>query len=142
MRMYKILLVEPDYYTRFPPLGLLKLATYFKNKGCKVKLVRGCKEPNFTPDEIYVTSLFSYAWKPVHKAVRYYKRKYPRSKVVLGGIYASLLPKHAARSGADVIHKDLFESAETCVPAWNLVPEWDGSIIFASRGCIRNCSYC
>ena len=138
----KILLVEPDYYTRFPPLGLLKLATYFRNQGFKIELVRGCKKPSFIPDEIYVTSLFTYAWKPVHKAVKFYKRLFPKSKVILGGIYASLLPDHAAKSGADVIYRGIFEEADTCVPAWDLVPEWDGSIIFTSRGCIRNCPFC
>ena len=137
----KILLVEPDYYTRFPPLGLLKLATYFRNKGCEIELVRGCVD-SFVPDEIYITSLFTYAWKPVHQAVRFYKRKYPKSRVLVGGLYASLLPEHAAKSGADVIYKGIFEEAETCIPAWDLVPEWDGSIIFTSRGCIRNCPFC
>lgn len=28
------------------------------------------------------------------------------------------------------------------MPAYELIPEWDGSIIFASRGCIRKCPYC
>lgn len=138
----KILLVEPDYYTRFPPLGLLKLATYFRNRGFKIELVRGCKKPSFTPNEIYVTSLFTYAWKPVHEAVKFYKKLFPKSKIILGGIYASLLPDHAAKSGADIIYKGIFEEADTCIPAWDLVPEWDGSIIFTSRGCIRNCPFC
>jgi hypothetical protein len=140
--MKRVLLVEPDYYTRFPPLGLLKLATFFRHNKNDIGLIRGCGEPGFVPDEIYVTSLFTYAWKPVHEAVKYYKRKYPKARVVLGGIYASLLPQHASKSGADVIHKGIFEEAETCVPAWDLVPEWDGSIIFTSRGCIRTCLFC
>ena len=138
----KILLVEPDYYTRFPPLGLLKFTTYFRNKGFKIELVRGCKKPSFTPNEIYVTSLFTYAWKPVHEAVKFYKKLFPKSKIILGGIYASLLPDHAAKSGADVIYQGIFEEVDTCVPAWDLIPEWDGSIIFTSRGCIRNCPFC
>ena len=138
----KILLVEPNYYTRFPPLGLLKLATYFRNQGLEIELVRGCKKPRFIPDEIYITSLFTYAWKPVHDAVKFYKTHFSKSKVILGGIYASLLPEHAAKSGADVIYQGIFEEADACVPAWDLVPEWDGSIIFTSRGCIRNCPFC
>jgi len=140
--MRRILLVEPDYYTRFPPLGLLKLATFIRHNKGGAALIRGCGEPGFVPDEIFVTSLFTYAWKPVHEAVKYYKRKYPHARVVLGGIYASLLPDHALKSGADVIHKGISEEAETCVPAWDLVPEWDGSIIFTSRGCIRTCLFC
>ncbi len=139
----RVLLVEPSYYTCYPPLGLLKLATYFRSiKYHKVELARGCKCPDFYPDEIYVTSLFTYSWKAVHDAVRFYKTFFPKSKVILGGIYASLLPEHAAKSGADEIYEGVFKEAELCVPAWDLVPEWDGSVIFTSRGCIRKCPFC
>jgi hypothetical protein len=78
----------------------------------------------------------------VHDAVRFFKRHYPQTKLSLGGIYASLLPDHAALSGADHVHKGLFEEAEAMMPDYDLVPGWDGSIIFASRGCIRRCGFC
>jgi hypothetical protein len=138
----RVLLVEPDYYTRYPPLGLLKLASWHRARGDEVRLVRG-QEPSreWTPNRIYVTSLFTYAWRPVHAAVRHYRSIYPSTKVVLGGIYASLLPRHAATSGAEV-HVGLHPAAEAMTPAWDLIPEWDGSILFASRGCIRKCGFC
>lgn len=137
----KVLLVEPDYYTRYPPLGLLKLAQFERQRGSEVQLVRG--EVNTSkPDRIFVTSLFSYSWRAVHKAVRFYKDQFPEVHLSLGGIYASLLPDHAARSGADEIHVGLYPEAEDMMPAWDLVPEWDGSILFASRGCIRKCGFC
>ena len=60
---------------------------------------------------------------------------------MLGGIYASLLPQHAATSGAE-IHVGLHPAAEAMMPAWDLIPEWDGSVLFASRGCIRKCGFC
>jgi hypothetical protein len=137
-----VLLVEPDLYTRFPPLGLLKLATYHRMQGDNVKLVRGQKQLEICPDRIYVTSLFIYEWRPVHEAVRYYKKSYPSAELWLGGIYASLMPEHAKLSGADYIHKGLFTEAEDLMPAYDLVPNWDGSIIFSSRGCIRRCGFC
>ena len=138
----RILLVEPDFYSRYPPLGLLKIATLHRSRGDEVMFVRGNQDVGFHPDKIYVTSLFTYSWRPVHEAVRFYKTKFKETPLLLGGIYASLLPKHAARSGADEIHVGLLADAEDLVPAWDLVPHWDGSIIFASRGCIRNCSFC
>lgn len=137
----RVLLVEPDYYTRYPPLGLLKLAQYERQRGNNVQLVRGGVE-TLRPDRIYVTSLFSYSWRAVHEAVHFYKSKYPNVKVSLGGIYASLLPEHAALSGADEVHVGLYPEAEDLMPAWDLVPEWDGSILFASRGCVRKCGFC
>ncbi len=137
----RVLLVEPDYYTRYPPLGLLKLAQYERLRGNQVQFVRGTAE-TLRPDRIYVTSLFSYSWRAVHEAVGFYKNRYPGVKVSLGGIYASLLPEHAKLSGADEVHVGLFPAAENVMPAWDLVPEWDGSILFASRGCVRKCGFC
>lgn len=137
-----ILLVEPAYYTRYPPLGLLKLAAFHRDKGDSVELVRGCKYPKQKPNKAYVTSLFTWAWKPVWQAVGYYKTLFPQTDLWLGGLYASLMPDHAKESGADYVHVGLFSEAEGYMPAYDLVPEWDGSLIFTSRGCNRRCPYC
>ena len=29
----KVLLIEPDYANKFPPIGLMKISTYYKNLG-------------------------------------------------------------------------------------------------------------
>lgn len=141
-----ILLVQPNYYSRYPPLGLLKLSTYHKKRGNTTEFIVGEKRAEKTPDEIYVTSLFTYAWKAVHKSVKYYKRTYPQAKVTLGGIYATLMADHAKLSGADHIHKGIFKEAESLMPDYEMAkkwdPEWDSSIIFTSRGCIRKCPFC
>jgi hypothetical protein len=137
-----VLLVEPAYHTRFPPLGLLKLASYRRLLGGSVELVRGCVRPSRAPDLIYVTSLYTWAWRPVWQAVRFYKSLFPKAELWLGGIYASLMPEHAKRSGADHVHVGVFEEAEDLMPAYDLVPEWDGSIVFSSRGCNNKCPYC
>ena len=137
-----VLLVEPDYYTRYPPLGLLKLSSYHRSRGDSTELVRGKKYPSQVPDRIFVTSLFSWAWQPVWEVIRYYKTQFPNVELSLGGIYASLLPDHARRSGADHIHVGINREAEDFIPDYSLVPNWDASILFASRGCIRKCGFC
>lgn len=138
-----ILLVEPSYYTRYPPLGLLKLASYHKLLGDTVELVRGCQLVNKLPAKIYVTSLFTYSWKPVHEAVAYYKKLFPHTELILGGIYATLMQEHAKSSGADQFHHGLFEEAEDLLPDYSLVPNWQPmSIVFSHRGCVNNCPYC
>jgi hypothetical protein len=137
-----ILLVEPTYYTRYPSLGLLKLASYHKLQRDTIELVHGCQPVSQVPDKIYVTSLFTYAWKPVHEAIAYYKKMFPQTMVVIGGIYATLMPEHAALSGADEVHHRLYEEAEDLLPDYSLVPEWQQSIIFSHRGCVNRCPYC
>lgn len=146
----KVLLVEPTYYTRFPPLGLLKLASYHRSRGNQVKLVRGIKEDlMFNPDRIEITSLFTYAWKPVHEVIKFYHNKFPSARMRVGGIYASLMP-HRLRSFFPFVdmHIGLFEEADDYLPAYDLLNEvekwekWNITILFTSRGCIRNCSYC
>jgi hypothetical protein len=144
----KILLVEPQkskyYHTKYPPLGLLKLSAYHKAKGDQVQFVRGCKEVDFYPNIIYITSLFTYAWKPVHEVISYYSKKYKKSEIVVGGIYATLCEDHLKEAFKNKIriHKGLMEEVEDILPDYSLVPEWNASLIFASRGCIRNCPFC
>lgn len=138
----QILLVEPTYYTRFPPIGLLKLSSYHKKKGDTTEYIRGCGEPQQVPDKIYITSLFTWTWRQVWESVHYYKKQFPKCPIILGGIYASLLPDHAALSGADVIYQSICKKVENYMPDYSLVPKWDGSIIFSSRGCKNSCNFC
>ena len=142
-----ILLVEPAYYSQYPPLGLLKLSTLYKEQGHEVRFVRGLElVTRFVPDEIKVTSLFTWAWRPVWEAVAFYRALFPKAKVSLGGIYATLMPDHAQESGAHEVHRGLVREAEDLIPDYSLVPDWHGkraaSIMFSNRGCIRKCDFC
>lgn len=144
-----ILLVEPKYYSKYPPLGLLKLSTYHKKAGDTTQLVKGISDKiDSEPNKIYITSLFTWAYKPVWEAIWFYSKKFPKSEILLGGLYASLMPEHAALSGIKTsqIFTGIFTEAENLLPDYSLVPKWNekvgGSIIFASRGCIRSCPYC
>ena len=143
-----ILLVEPPrgrkYHTVYPPLGLLKLAAYHKKKKDKVEFVQGFSNNGFRPDTIYITSLFTYAYEPVHDVIRYYSKKYKKAKIVVGGIYATLCSEHLRETFKNriEIHKGLMPKIERILPDYSLVPNWEASILFSSRGCIRNCPFC
>jgi len=144
----KVLLVEPKkgkkYHTPFPPLGLLKLASYHKKRKDIVKLTNGFSCDGFNPKVIYITSLFTYAYEPVHEVIRYYTEKFRNAQVFVGGIYATICSEHLNDAFGDRIqvYSGLFEEAENLLPDYSLLPDLKESIVFSSRGCIRKCSFC
>lgn len=145
-----ILLVEPEFpippksknHRDFLPIGLLKLASYHKQRKDRIKLIRGNQDTNgFKPDQIKITSLFTYWSKYVWDSVRFYKERYPEAKVIVGGIYASLMSKHCKKSGCDEVFIGVDKEAERCKPAYDLV-DVDYQIVHTSRGCVRRCKFC
>ena len=163
MRKDRILLVEPDFpippksknHRNFLPIGLLKIASYLRSKGIEVKLMRGVPKDlkdrdilSFDPQEVWITSLFTYWAKYVKDAVQYYKQVFPEAKIVVGGIYASLMPDDCRRyTGCNEVREGIVQEAEECFPAYDLIKDanphpLDYQIIHASRGCIRDCDFC
>ena len=138
----KLLLVEPEFpiaaksknHSKFLPIGLLKLAAYYRNNDFDIQLNRGNYESNFYPDQILITSLFTYWADYVRDTVRFYKTKYPKAHIIVGGIYASLMPEHCKiYTGCDEVFVGLYEKAENCRPAYDLV-DVDYQIIHGMRG--------
>ena len=165
----RILLVEPNFpippksknHKNFLPIGLLKIATYLRDHGNKIKLVRGLPQElyevkelkDFNPQEIWITSLFTYWAEYVKEAVQYYKEIFPQAKVKVGGIYASLFsPEEVKRyTGCDEVYQGVMpeveEYAKTHFPAYDLIKNAnphpvDYQIIHTSRGCPRKCPFC
>ena len=117
------------------------------------------------PDLILVTSMMTYWYPGVFEVIRIAKQTLPGIPIVLGGIYATLCPEHAIKSGADIIVTgagekhlsallhDFFDDAPLYAPdpddldslpypALDLLPFKDQFPILASRGCPYNCTYC
>lgn len=167
--MTRFLLVEPDFpiphksknHKDFLPIGLLKIASYLRSQGHEIGLVRGIGTaltdvgwPGETaPDEVWVTSLFTYWASQVREAVHYYKALFPEAVVKVGGIYASLLPPEEVRryTGCDEVHQGVLpeveEHAKSHFPAYDLIEDAnphpvDYQILHASRGCPRKCPFC
>ena len=167
--MNNILLVEPDFpipnksrnHKNFLPIGLLKIAAFLRDEGHNIKLVRG--EPkdlssfndvkDFCPQEVWITSLFTYWASYVKEAVQYYRNLFPESWIKVGGIYASLLTQDEVKdyTGCDEVHQGVIPEVEEYVkinpPAYDLVENSNPhsinyQIIHASRGCQRNCEFC
>jgi hypothetical protein len=92
----KILLVEPDYPNKYPPLGLLKIGAYHKIRGDEVTLIKGLLRDSFAFfDRIYITTLFSFYHDRTIKTILHYKKLVGENirKIFIGGIYATINPK-------------------------------------------------
>ena len=152
----KVLLVRPDYpngsnnnkygngklHHKYFPIGILKMSTYFKKKGDTVDLVIGNKIPKFTPDTIYITSLFTYWRKFLEETIMFYRFIFPESEIVVGGVDASLNPKEIEKLNVKV-HKGRFKEAEDVMPDYSYFEEEiDFQVIHTTRSCIRRCNFC
>ena len=93
----KILLIEPGYKNKYPPLGLMKIAQYHGPNGKKdiVRFIKGCDTSVLDTcwDRIYVTTLFSFEWKRIAETIDFAIEASGRntSNVFVGGIAASLM---------------------------------------------------
>lgn len=144
----QFLLVEPVAKTPYPPLGLMKISTMLKRryKNCRIFEQVGTGVPMglSNPKEIYITSLFTWDIDKVVTSIEYYQRRFPKSKINVGGIAASLRPDHIYLRTGVKPHVGLLAEAESCIPDYSFSFErkMATSITFASRGCVRKCKFC
>jgi len=149
----RILLVEPGYGNTYPPLGLMKISTWHKEKqGNFVDFLKLTSQgmpslangevPEHHYDQIYITSLFTYHAAEVIQAIQYCKATYPEAEIKVGGIMATLLPDYIREKTGISPHKGLLPGAEDCKPDYSLFPELRCSITFTTRGCKRSCKFC
>lgn len=92
-----ILLIEPGYRNKYPPLGLMKIAQYHGPQGKKdnVRFVKGEDASAYDTawDRIYITTLFSFEWQRTVRSIDYALDLVggQAHRVFVGGIAASLM---------------------------------------------------
>lgn len=181
----RILLVEPDYRRPalkraltpgkhpddetlwYPPLGLMKLARYHRNRGDEVHFVVG-RDPNVLKggplfaqlwDRVYITTLFTFHFDDVVKTIKYYIEAVGGtiSKIYVGGIMATLMRDEIYNDTGVLTIPGILDSAtQIGMPddiSIDLLPP-DHSIIddrygirntfyaYTTRGCRHKCAYC
>lgn len=162
----RVLLVEPNYKNKYPPMGLMKISTYHKMLGDEVRFVKGF-DPEVDEevwDRIYVTTLFTFDFDTDVQTINHYKLLVNDiSDLYVGGIMASLMPdKIVASTGIERSHilTGLFTDTSVVGDDNNInVDELpldydileqidykysagDNYFAYTTRGCPNHCSFC
>ena len=177
-----ILLIEPGYSNKYPPLGLMKIAQYHGKHGkCdNVRFIKGEDSSVLDAywDRIYITTLFSFEFKRIAKSIDFalLAANGNADKIFVGGIAASLMHGYfqaeprwsgirfikgllsdapAISLGLDSFSEDLYAEDISGLPIEDQIPDYsildqieykypvkDAYFTYASRGCVRKCSFC
>src|SRR5215813_12616986 len=177
-----ILLIEPGYRNKYPPLGLMKIAQYHGPRGKRdnVRFIKGEDRTALMTawDRIYVTTLFSFEFQRISESIDFalYVANGHAEKVFVGGIAASLMHDRflavprwrgirfikgllggppAVSLQLDDFAEELYSDDVTGTPIEDLIPDYsildqisykypvhDAYFAYASRGCIRKCTFC
>ena len=177
-----ILLIEPSYNNKYPPLGLMKIASYHGPDGKKdnITFIKGEDHNvlNKAWDRIYITTLFSFEWKKIEKTIDFALQvaNDQADRIFVGGIAASLMHKKfleeskwsgirfingllnkapAKSLQLDDFSEEFYSDDITSTPIEQLIPDYsilehidyeypvkDAYFVYASRGCVRKCSFC
>jgi hypothetical protein len=142
-----ILLVEPTYKRKYPPLGLMKISTWHKNKGDTVFYLHGDSwiDLDFNPDIIYVTSLFTWDLPQVIQVINSFKKRFSTAEIKVGGVAATAMPDKIKKETGISPHVGVIPEVDSCVPDYTMskeTKELEESLGFTTRGCPWKCRYC
>lgn len=166
--MADILLLEPGYANKYPPIGLMKISYFHKYihgdyvRFAKGKLPEAFKDKKW--DRVYVTTLFTFEWEKTKEALEYalsvVKDPY---QVYTGGILATLMPDLIAKNFPTVKNNTglldkkgtLGLEHEECIDRMTLdygilddiadqyvYPAHDAYFTYMTRGCGMKCEFC
>ena len=166
--MADILLLEPGYANKYPPIGLMKISYFHKYihhdyvRFAKGKLPDALSEKKW--DRVYVTTLFTFEWQKTKDAIEYALSvvKDP-TQVYTGGILATLMPDLIAKNFPTVKNNPglldkkgtLGLKYEECIDRLTLdygmlddiadeyiYPAHDAYFTYMTRGCGMKCEFC
>ncbi|NLP08902.1 radical SAM protein [bacterium] len=148
-----------------PPANLRLIPRQYSRYGWPAQMVEERLGQMPTPAAILITSFMTYWYPAVADMVRLLRRFFPKSPVILGGIYATLCPDHARACirpdylitgegeeaavrlvaqlcdgpGKDYSYAHLDELP---FPLYEKYPVLHSIALLTSRGCPHRCSYC
>lgn len=163
--MANILLIEPDYNNKYPPLGLMKISYFHKHiLHDYVRFIKGKLPESMSGmhwDHVYVTSLFTFEWAKTIEAIEYAKTLVDDiSHVTVGGIAATMMPEQFYEATGIMPVCGLLnepgklglpgdECIDQITPDYSILddidykyPSHDAYFLSATKGCGNKCGFC
>lgn len=154
----------------YPPLGLMKLSRFHKDRGDAVQFVVGCPKSILEPsamlnenvpwDRVYITTLFTFDFESIVRTINFYKAAvgYTTGKIFVGGIMSTLMaedifketgvyPTLGVVSSARQIRIEDDTNVDQLTPDYECLKGLpyavnDTYYAYTSRGCINKCPWC
>jgi len=97
-------------------------------------------------DIVLIQTVMTYWYKGVAEVIEDVRKLQPHARIVLGGVYATLCPEHAASLGADQVITGMDLSPlglplSDGLPLWETVDTHIG-VLKITEGCPFRCTYC
>lgn len=159
----QVLLIEPSYRNKYPPLGLMKISTFHKMREDSVFFVKGLDPAKAAKvwDRIYIATIFSFYWDKIIETINYYKPCVKDQKdFFVGGSMATIMAEELQKETGIIPVKGLLDQPgklnidgdgeiDRLPPDYKILeevsyvyPANDAYLVHATRGCIRKCSFC
>lgn len=134
------------------PAAFQNVRRRYHRFGLKRDMFRKFLASNGPFDFALVQTLMTYWYLGVKEVIEDLRAISPQTRIVLGGVYATLCPAHAATLGADLV-----VNGRDLAPLWKLLslepdvkqpPFWQGywqletAVLRLSDGCPFACTYC
>lgn len=159
----RILLIEPAYKNKYPPLGLMKISAFHKQLGDEVHFVKGLDAGlrGQLWNRIYITTMFSFHWAKTIKTIKYYEFsvKDPQN-LFIGGPMATLMADEIQKETGFAPVKGLLNNkgklrisgdnkVDRVIPDYSILdeikykyPASNAYFAYMTRGCVRKCPFC
>ncbi|HYG75044.1 MAG TPA: radical SAM protein [Planctomycetota bacterium] len=103
-------------------------------------------------DAVLIQSVMTYWYPGIQEVIADLRAFSPQTKVIIGGVYATLCRQHAQTIGADLLVDGLnleplwkflqLEPDPSALPLWDLYPRLNTGVQKLADGCPFKCTYC
>ncbi len=134
------------------PPCLMQIPRYFRRFGLPRNMFQHFLIKQQPCDFILIQTMMTYWYKGIREVTEDVRKAWPKTKIILGGNYATLCSSHAQRLGADFLVQGtdlqpfweyLSIKPDLKQPAlWQVYEKLKVGVLKLSDGCPFNCTYC